>query len=363
MCGIVGFIGQEQAAPILLDGLAHLEYRGYDSAGVAVISAQGKLQVEKAVGRLKVLSEQIHGGADLEGCIGLGHTRWATHGAPTDTNAHPHMSADGKFAIVHNGIIENYAALRDELKSKGFVFRSETDTEVIVHLLDMYYTGDLKAAVLHTAARLEGSYALGVLCADQPGTICAVKMASPLILGVGVGENFFASDVTALVSHTKNVIYLEDGEFAEITPDSISIYDSTGATVHRSISRIVWDIEAAEKGGYEHFMLKEIMEQPRALKATIAPRIKNGKIVLDDFDEAFRADFRYINRIVITACGSAYHAGCVGRYMIESLCRVPGVVDVASELSERHPIVDVHTLLGAVDEYGGNADTIAASSE
>ena len=331
MCGIVGFTGSQAAAPLLLDGLRKLEYRGYDSAGIAV-QKDGALHMIKASGHIDALAEKTQNGTLLPGTSGIGHTRWATHGAPTDTNAHPHMSADGKFAIVHNGIIENYAALRDELKSKGFVFRSETDTEVIVHLLDMYYTGDLKAAVLHTAARLEGSYALGVLCADRPGTICAVKMASPLILGVGVGENFFASDVTALVSHTKNVIYLEDGEFAEITPDSISIYDSTGATVHRSISRIVWDIEAAEKGGYEHFMLKEIMEQPRALKATIAPRIKNGKIVLDDFDEAFRADFRYINRIVITACGSAYHAGCVGRYMIESLCRVPVEVDVASEL-------------------------------
>ena len=325
MCGIVGFTGSQAAAPLLLDGLRKLEYRGYDSAGIAV-QKDGALHMIKASGHIDALAEKTQNGALLPGTSGIGHTRWATHGAPTDTNAHPHMSADGKFAIVHNGIIENYAALRDELKSKGFVFRSETDTEVIVHLLDMYYTGDLKAAVLHTAARLEGSYALGVLCADQPGTICAVKMASPLILGVGVG-------------------------------------DSTGATVHRSISRIVWDIEAAEKGGYEHFMLKEIMEQPRALKATIAPRIKNGKIVLDDFDEAFRADFRYINRIVITACGSAYHAGCVGRYMIESLCRVPVEVDVASELRYRHPIVDEHTLLIAVSQSGETADTIAAIRE
>ena len=304
MCGIVGFTGSQAAAPLLLDGLRKLEYRGYDSAGIAV-QKDGELHMIKASGHIDALAEKTKNGTLLPGFSGIGHTRWATHGAPTDTNAHPHMSADGKFAIVHNGIIENYAALRDELQRKGFVFRSETDTEVIVHLLDMYYTGDLRAAVLHTAARLEGSYALGVLCADRPGTICAVKMASPLILGVGVGENFFASDVTALVSHTKNVIYLEDGEFAEITPDSVSIFDSTGAPVHHSVSRIVWDIEAAEKGGYEHFMLKEIMEQPRALKATIAPRVKNGKIVLDDFDEAFRADFRYIDRIIITACGSA----------------------------------------------------------
>ena len=362
MCGIVGFTGAQAAAPVLLEGLKKLEYRGYDSAGIAV-QHDGCIQTAKASGHLDKLCALIHDGADVPGCCGVGHTRWATHGAPTVSNAHPHLSNDGLFAVVHNGIIENYAALREELRAKGFVFRSETDTEVIVHLLDMYYTGDLKSAVLHTAARLEGSYALGVLCADKPGTLCAVKMASPLILGIGVGENFFASDVTALVSHTKNVIYLEDGEFAEITPDSVSIFDGTGKPVQHSVSRVVWDVEAAEKGGYEHFMLKEIMEQPRALKATIAPRIKNGTVVLDDFDEAFRADFRYVNRIIITACGSAYHAGCVGRYMIESLCRVPVEVDVASELRYRRPIVDEHTLLIALSQSGETADTIAAIRE
>ena len=358
MCGIVGFTGSQAAAPLLLDGLRKLEYRGYDSAGIAV-QKDGALHMIKASGHIDALAEKTQNGALLPGTSGIGHTRWATHGAPTDTNAHPHMSADGKFAIVHNGIIENYAALRDELKSKGFVFRSETDTEVIVHLLDMYYTGDLKAAVLHTAARLEGSYALGVLCADQPGTICAVKMASPLILGVGVGENFFASDVTALVSHTKNVIYLEDGEFAEITPDSISIYDSTGATVHRSISRIVWDIEAAEKGGYEHFMLKEIMEQPRAVEATITPRIRNGEIVLDDLN----IDLSQIHKIVITACGSAYYAGCAGKYTIEKLCRIPVTTELASELRYADPLIDEHTLLIVLSQSGETADTIAAMKE
>ena len=358
MCGIVGFTGSQAAAPLLLDGLRKLEYRGYDSAGIAV-QKDGALHMIKASGHIDALAEKTQNGTLLPGTSGIGHTRWATHGAPTDTNAHPHMSADGKFAIVHNGIIENYAALRDELKSKGFVFRSETDTEVIVHLLDMYYTGDLKAAVLHTAARLEGSYALGVLCADQPGTICAVKMASPLILGVGVGENFFASDVTALVSHTKNVIYLEDGEFAEITPDSISIYDSTGATVHRSISRIVWDIEAAEKGGYEHFMLKEIMEQPRAVEATITPRIRNGEIVLDDLN----IDLSQIHKIVITACGSAYYAGCAGKYTIEKLCRIPVTTELASELRYADPLIDGHTLLIVLSQSGETADTIAAMKE
>ena len=258
MCGIVGYTGAQEAAPLLLDGLKKLEYRGYDSAGIAVENS-GVIRMIKASGQISNLAEKTRGGAELPGCSGIGHTRWATHGAPTDVNAHPHMSNDGKFAVVHNGIIENYTELRQELRDKGFVFRSETDTEVIVHLLDMYYTGDLKTAVMRTAARLEGSYALGVLCADEPGKICAIKMASPLILGVGIGENFFASDVTALVSHTKNVIYLEDGEFAELTPDSISIYDCAGRPVTHGISRVVWDVEAAEKGGYDHFMLKEIM--------------------------------------------------------------------------------------------------------
>ena len=358
MCGIVGFTGSQAAAPLLLDGLRKLEYRGYDSAGIAV-QKDGALHMIKASGHIDALAEKTQNGTLLPGTSGIGHTRWATHGAPTDTNAHPHMSADGKFAIVHNGIIENYAALRDELKSKGFVFRSETDTEVIVHLLDMYYTGDLKAAVLHTAARLEGSYALGVLCADQPGTICAVKMASPLILGVGVGENFFASDVTALVSHTKNVIYLEDGEFAEITPDSISIYDSTGATVHRSISRIVWDIEAAEKGGYEHFMLKEIMEQPKAVADTVKPRIKNDAVVFEDnglTDERLRE----IEHIHIIGCGSALHAGMVGKRVIEAMCRIRCTAEVASEFRYENPIIGKKDMCIVISQSGETADTLAA---
>ena len=362
MCGIVGFTGAQEAAPLLLEGLRKLEYRGYDSAGIAVLDA-GTIRMIKASGHIKNLAEKTCDGAELPGFSGIGHTRWATHGAPTDTNAHPHMSTDGKFAIVHNGIIENYASLREELAAKGYVFQSETDTEVIVHLLDMYYRGDLKSAVMRTAARLEGSYALGVLCADQPGKICAVKMASPLILGVGVGENYFASDVTALVSHTKNVIYLEDGEFAELTPESIAVFDSAGRPVSREISRVVWDVEAAEKGGYDHFMLKEIMEQPRALKATIDPRVKNGKIILDDFDEEFRAYFAGVNRIVITACGSAYHAGCVGRSVIEALCRMNVEAEVASELRYRDPIIDEHTLLIAISQSGETADTIAAIRE
>lgn len=355
MCGIVGFTGTREAAPLLLEGLKKLEYRGYDSAGIAVQSG-GQINMVKTSGVIKHLCEKTHEGSDLHGVCGIAHTRWATHGAPTDVNAHPHMSADGMFAVVHNGIIENYALLREELRAKGYVFASETDTEVIAHLLDMYYTGDLKTAVMKTAARLEGSYALGILCASEPGRIFAIKESSPLILGVGVGENFFASDVTALVSQTKNVIYMEDGEFAEITAEKITVFDPTGAVVGKSVSRVVWDVEAAEKGGFDHFMLKEIMEQPRALKSTIEPRIRDGRIVLDDFDMTSE-EFANFNKILITGCGSAYHAGFVGKYVIESLCRLPVEVDIASELRYRDPMVDEHTLLIVISQSGETADT------
>ena len=361
MCGIVGFSGAREAAPILLEDLKKLEYRGYDSAGIAA-QADGGIQMVKASGMIKNLCAKTHDGADIHGVCGIAHTRWATHGAPTDANAHPHLSADGRFAVIHNGIIENYTVLREELKAKGYVFLSETDTEVIAHLLCMYYGGDLKTAVMKTVARLEGSYSLGILCADQPGRLFAVKECSPLILGIGVGENYFASDVTAMVSHTKNVIYMEDGEFAEITPEKITVYDRTGATVTKQVSHIVWDIEAAEKGGYDHFMLKEIMEQPRAVKSTIEPRIRDGRIVPDDFDMT-PEEFARFNKIMITGCGSAYHAGFVGKYIIESLCRLPVEVDIASELRYREPMADERTLLIVISQSGETADTIAALRE
>ncbi|MBR6114016.1 MAG: glutamine--fructose-6-phosphate transaminase (isomerizing) [Oscillospiraceae bacterium] len=361
MCGIVGFTGSQDAGPLLLEGLKRLEYRGYDSAGIAVQSG-GVIRAAKASGHLRNLCEQTHDGADLPGVCGIGHTRWATHGAPTVTNAHPHLSDDGVFAVVHNGIIENYAELREELQGRGFVFHSETDTEVVVHLLDCYYKGDLKAAVMKTVSRLNGSYALGVVCADHPGELIAVKSASPLILGVGVGESFFASDVTALVGHTRNVIYLEDGEFASLTPDRITVFDCAGREINKTISRVVWDVEAAEKGGYEHFMLKEIMEQPRALKAAIEPRIKDGRIVLDGV-ELTAEQLRNIRRVVITACGSAYHAGCVGRYIMEELCRIPVEAEVASELRYRNPLIGQDTLVIVISQSGETADTIAALKE
>ena len=361
MCGIVGFTGKQNAAPILLEGLKKLEYRGYDSAGIAV-AQDGVISVSKVSGRIANLCEKTEDGKTLPGFSGIGHTRWATHGAPTDANAHPHMSCDGRFSVVHNGIIENYMALREELTANGYTFSSQTDTEVIVHLIEMYYHGDFKEAVMRATSRLTGSYALGVLCADCPGKIIAVREASPLILGIGVGENFFASDVTALVAYTRNALYLDDGEFAELTSESITVYDCTGAVIHKPVSRITWSIEAAEKGGYEHFMLKEIMEQPRAVKAALAPRVHESHVQLDDF--SFTAEeLRSIRKIVITACGSAYYAGCAGKYAIEKLCHIPVDVQLASELRYGDPQIDSDTLLIVLSQSGETADTIAAMKE
>ena len=361
MCGIVGFTGSRSAAPILLKGLSSLEYRGYDSAGIAVID-KGVIRVEKISGRIAKLVEKTDNGASVPGVVGIGHTRWATHGAPTDINAHPHLSNDGRFAIVHNGIIENYLELRKELLDDGYVFESETDTETIVHLLEYYYDGDIKSAVMKTASRLEGSYALGILCTDAPDTLYVMRESSPLILGIGIGENYFASDVTALVSHTKNVIYMDDGEIAKLTPESIQVYDCTGKETQKKISRVSWSVEAAEKGGYEHFMLKEIMEQPAAVKAALAPRLREGHIQLDDFDLS-ADELRSINKIIITACGSAYYAGCSGRYAIERLCHIPVEVELASELRYSDPMVDEHTLVLVISQSGETADTIAALKE
>lgn len=358
MCGIVGFTGAENAAPNILEGLEKLEYRGYDSAGVAVLN-DGEINITKVTGRIAALREKTDNGATLPGTTAIGHTRWATHGAPTDTNAHPHKSNDGRFAVVHNGIIENYMELKASLIEDGYRFESETDTEVVVHLLEKYYKGDMKACVRKITSKLKGSYALGILCTEHPNKIFAAKQSSPLILGVGVGENYFASDVTALISHTQNVVYLEDGEFAEITPDSFKVCDCTGAEVKKPVSRINWDIQAAEKGGYEHFMLKEIMEQPRAVESTLTPRIKDGKIVLDDL----QLDLTGIRKILITACGSAYYAGCSGKYIIEKLCRIPVELQLASELRYSDPIIDSSTLLIVISQSGETADTIAAMKE
>jgi glucosamine--fructose-6-phosphate aminotransferase (isomerizing) len=364
MCGIVGFIGQEQAAPILLDGLAHLEYRGYDSAGVAVISAQGKLQVKKAVGRLKVLSEQIHGGADLESCIGLGHTRWATHGAPNIINSHPHVSENGKFAVIHNGIIENYVEIKEFLIGQGIQFKSETDTEVVAQLLEFYYNEchDFLEAVGRVLRRIEGAYALGMLCADCPDRIIAARKDAPLLLGYGKGCNFLASDVTAIIKHTRDVAYMEDGEVAVLTREGIEVYDALEQKVEKKHFTIDWEVSAAEKGGYQHFMLKEIMEQPEALRRAISPRIKDGRVVFDDLKLPVEK-MREFTRIFIVACGSSYHVGMIGKYNLEHLLRRNVEVVLASEFRYSDPIVDDKSLVIVISQSGETLDTMAALRE
>ena len=364
MCGIVGFIGNEQAAPILLDGLAHLEYRGYDSAGVAVISSEQKLQVRKAVGRLKVLSDEIHGGADIEGCIGLGHTRWATHGAPNIANSHPHVSENGKFAVIHNGIIENYVEIKEFLIGQGITFKSETDTEVVAQLLEFYYNEchDFLEAVGRVLRRIEGAYALGMLCADCPDRIIAARKDAPLLLGYGKGCNFLASDVTAIIKHTRDVAYMEDGEVAVLTRDGIEVYDALEQKVEKKHFTIDWEVSAAEKGGYQHFMLKEIMEQPEALRRAISPRIKDGRVVFDDLKLPVEK-MREFTRIFIVACGSSYHVGMIGKYNLEHLLRRNVEVVLASEFRYSDPIVDDKSLVIVISQSGETLDTMAALRE
>ena len=361
MCGIVGYIGENQAAPILLDGLARLEYRGYDSAGVAVFT-NDNIEIAKSKGRLQVLSDQIHGGGDITGIMGIGHTRWATHGEPSDVNAHPHMSGSGKFAVVHNGIIENYMELKKKLESKGFTFASDTDTEVIAHMLEYYYKGDILDAIIRIINRVEGSYALGILCADYPDQYFAVRKSSPLIVGLGEDENFIESDVAAILKHTRDIYYLEDNEIVVLEKDSVKVYNKDKEEIPKEVSKVTWDIDAAEKGGYEHFMMKEIEEQPTALRNTISPRIKDGKIVLDSVSLT-KEDIKNIRKIYIVACGSAYHVGVVGKYVIEKMCRIPVEVQVASEFRYCDPIVGSKDLVIAISQSGETADTLAALKE
>ena len=361
MCGIVGYVGREQAAPILLDGLSRLEYRGYDSAGVAVYH-DGQVRVAKSKGRLQVLSDMIQGGRAIPGTIGIGHTRWATHGAPSDTNSHPHVSHSGKIAVVHNGIIENYAQLKSFLQAKGVPFVSETDSEVVAQLVEYFYEGDLLAAVGRVLHRIEGAYALGILCCDQPDQLIAVRKDSPLILGLGEESNFLASDVTAILRHTRDVIYMEDGEVAVLTAQGIQCYNSLLQPITKEVARVDWEVDAAEKGGYEHFMAKEIMEQPEALRRTIFPRIQDGEVYLEDFaltDE----EIRDLQKLYIVACGSSYHVGMVGKYHLERLLRKPVEVALASEFRYMEPIVDEHTLVVVISQSGETLDTMAALRE
>ena len=364
MCGIIGFAGREQAAPILLDGLARMEYRGYDSAGVAVRSETRGLQVKKAKGRLQVLSDMTHGGADLEGTLGIGHTRWATHGEPNDVNAHPHVSENGQIALVHNGIIENYLEIKEHLLKQGVTFASDTDSEVVAQLLEFHYNEchNMLEAVGRVLRRIEGSYAFGIICADYPNALIAARKDSPLILGYGETGNFIASDVTAVIKYTRDVVYMEDGEIAVVTPESIDVFDSELTPLTKEHHQVDWDVSAAEKGGYTHFMFKEIMEQPEAIRKTASPRVREGRVVLDDI--SMTAEYvRNISRIFIIACGSSYHVGMVSKYNWERLMRRPVEVVLASEFRYSDPLVDERTLVIVISQSGETLDTMAAMRE
>lgn len=363
MCGIVGYVGKQQAAPLLLDGLCRLEYRGYDSAGLAVYG-EGALRVRKASGRLKVLEEATHGGADLTGVIGIGHTRWATHGEPNEVNAHPQVSRDGKFAVVHNGIIENFARLKQELIREGYTFVSETDTEVVAELLACGYRqcGDVFEAVNRMLSRVEGTYALGILCTDTPDRIIAVRKDAPLLLGFGQGENFIASDVTALLRHTRDVVYMDDGELAIVTAEGVRLYDERRRPIEKEHHHIDWDVDAAEKGGYAHFMLKEIYEQPDAVRRAATGRIRDGRVVLSDLTMTDK-EIRNIGRICIVACGSSYHVGMVGKYTLERMLRRPVEVCLASEFRYSDPLVGEGDLVIVISQSGETLDSMAALRE
>lgn len=357
MCGIVGYLGTKNASEVIVDGLSKLEYRGYDSAGVAVCN-DGELEIRKFKGRLAVLAEDIEKN-EMKGHLGIGHTRWATHGEPSDVNSHPHFNMDKTIAVVHNGIIENYMELKEELKEDGVEFRSETDTEVIVHLVDKYYEGNLLDAVYKTVARLRGAYALGVICKDNEDELVAVRKDSPLIAGVGEGENFIASDIPALLKYTRKVYFLENGEVVHIKGDKLKIYNAEKNPVEKEIYDVKWDIEAASKGGYDCFMLKEINEQPEGVKNTLERRIdENGNIVLDGI-HLTKEDLENINRIYIVACGTAYHAGLLGKNALEKYLKVPVITDIASEFRYSDNFVDEHSLVILVSQSGETADTLA----
>jgi glucosamine--fructose-6-phosphate aminotransferase (isomerizing) len=363
MCGIVGYIGNEEAVPVLLSGLKRLEYRGYDSAGIAILGKPGLL-VRKSKGQLKFLEEKIAPEMEqgvLKGTVGIGHTRWATHGEPSDINSHPHTDVSGKIAVVHNGIIENHARLKVWLEAHGVVFRSETDTEVVAHLIDFHYNGDLLQAVTEALKRLEGSYALGIICESDPDRIIAVRKESPLVVGAGQGENLIASDVPALLEHTREVFYLADREIAVLYRDHVEFFNEEGQSLQKEKNRIEWDAAAAEKGGYEHFMLKEINEQPKALTDTLRARLKNegGKSInLEEI--GFDASWAEANRVVITACGTAWHAGVIGKHAFEYFARIPADAEIASEYRYRNPIYNPKDIFIIISQSGETADTLAA---
>ncbi len=361
MCGIVGYTGKQAAVPILLNGLERLEYRGYDSAGVAVVSPEKGLQIEKCKGRLQVLRDKLAALPPLTGSTGLGHTRWATHGEPNDVNSHPHVSQNGQVAVVHNGIIENYVEIKEFLLHKGVAFRSDTDSEVVAQLLEYTFNNcaDIMDAVYQVLDRLEGAYALGILCVDAPDTLIAARKDAPLLLGYGDGESFIASDATAIIAHTRDVAYMEDGEVAVLTADGIRVYDEYRRPIEKEHHLIEWDVSAAEKGGYAHFMFKEIMEQPEALRRTISPRLRDGEIVFDELSLTDE-DLRRFDRLYIVACGSSYHVGMVGKYDLERFLRMPVEVCLASEFRYSEPLVDDRSLVIVISQSGETLDSLAA---
>ena len=363
MCGIVGFTGRENALPILIKGLHALEYRGYDSAGIAAITKEGELRVIKTRGRIEALEKKVLAAGDIDCTCGIGHTRWATHGEPSDANSHPHLGGDGKIAVVHNGIIENYLELREYLTARGYVFHSETDTETVAHLIAELHKnstdGDIVRTVLRAIHRVHGSYALGVVSLDRPDEIIAARRDNPLVIGLGEGENMIASDITAIIRRTRKYIILDDNEVAVVRPDEVIVYNNFGERIEKEVRTVTWDLSAAEKGGYEHFMIKEIMEQPRAISDTIRPRLKDGEIV---FEENGLTDDRMANakHVHIIGCGSALHAGIVGQRVIESLCRVRCTARVASEFRYENPIIVPDDLCIVISQSGETADTLAA---
>ena len=357
MCGIVGYLGKKEASPILIKGLSTLEYRGYDSAGVAIMDG-GHIDVQKCKGRLANLEEKLNENP-IKGHIGIGHTRWATHGEPSDVNSHPHNSLDGKVSVVHNGIIENYLKLREWLQSKGYKFLSDTDTEVIPNLVEYYYEGDLLDAVMKATAKMEGSYAIGVMCNDEPDKIVAVRKDSPLIVGLGQEEYFIASDIPAVLPYTRDIYLLNDKEFIVMEKDGISMYNEYKEEIKKEIYHVTWNADAAEKGGFEDFTLKEIHEQPKAVRDTLAGRIAPCKEISLDKISLTKKDLDNVSKIYIVACGTAYHAGLVGKYTIEKLARIPVEVDIASEFRYRDPIIDDRTLIVVISQSGETADTLA----
>ena len=361
MCGIVGYIGNQQAAPILLDGLSRLEYRGYDSAGIAVYNGE-QIDMVKSKGRLKVLSEMTHDGETLPGTLGIGHTRWATHGSPSDVNAHPHFNKDKSIVVVHNGIIENYLKLKKKLVAHGYEFVSDTDTEVIVHLLDYYYNGNPLQAVTKIMHRMEGSYALGIIFQDHPDELYAVRKDSPLIVGRTNGGSILASDVPAVLKYTRDVVFIDNGEIVRMTENSMEFFNVDEEPIEKEMSRIEWDVNAAEKGGYEHFMLKEMYEQPKSITDTFSPRVKDGKIVIDELGMTDE-EIQKIQKIMVVACGSASHVGYTSKYVFEEMARIPVEVDIASEFRYREPILDENTLVIVISQSGETADTLAALRE